>query len=115
MCLFLLQKGLALLQKDLALLQKDLALLQKDLALLQKDLALLQKDLVALLQNIEGFSSARIRKPATLIFGFWQGKIGICPWEACGSCKNGAYYLGLDIVGVCGAGYEHPGCWGLHI
>ena len=31
---------------------------------------------------------ARIRKPATLIFGFWQGEIGICAWEACGSYKT---------------------------
>ena len=63
----------------------------------------------------ERLGFARIRKPATLIWGFGQGVIGICAWEACGSCKNEAYYSGLDIVGVCGAGYEHPGCWGLHI
>jgi len=37
--------------------------------LLLKNLALLQKDL-AIAPEILGFE--RIRKPATLIFGFWQ-------------------------------------------
>ena len=42
----------------------------------------------------ERLGFARIRKPATLIFGFWQGEIGICAWEACGSCKTWGVLLG---------------------
>ena len=63
----------------------------------------------------ERLGFARIRKPATLIFGFGQGKSEYVHGKPVVLAKHGAYYSGLDIVGVCGAGYEHPGCWGLHI
>ena len=63
----------------------------------------------------ERLGFAGIRKPATLIFRFWQGKSEYVHGKPVVLAKHGAYYSGLDIVGVCGAGYEHPGCWGLHI
>ena len=63
----------------------------------------------------ERLGFARIRKPATLIFGFWQGKSEYVHGKPVVLATHGACYSGLDIVGVCGAVYEHPRCWGLHI
>ena len=91
----------ALLRKDLALLQKDLALLQKDLAEFHEDLALIWKDLA--------LQESNTCIPICFILAVGNRKM--CVRSLCVVlAKHGAYYSGLDIVGVCRAGYEHPGC-----